>query len=67
MLNNILDIFVYETVEVIKNVKFFNNCTFLKSIDNFEKGDKVASICLTLGLLIWDNDGDLIGDESIII
>jgi hypothetical protein len=67
MSNNILDIFTYENVEMIKNIKCFKNCTFLKSVNNFKEGDKVASICLTLGLLIWDNDSDLIGDESITI
>lgn len=66
-MNNILDVFTYETVELIKNVKCFKNCTLLKSIDSFKEGDKVASICITLGLLIWDNDDNLIGDESITI
>ena len=66
-MNNILEVFTYETVEVIKNVKYFKNCTLLKSIDSFKEGDKVASICLTLGLLMWDQSDDLIGDESIMI
>lgn len=67
MSNNVLDVFTYETVEIIKSVKYFKNCTFLKSTDSFKEGDKVDSICLTLGLLIWDKKEDLIGDESITI
>ncbi len=64
-MNNILDVFTYETVEIIKNVKMFKNCTLLKPIDDFKEGYKVASICITLGLLMWNEDEDLIGDESI--
>ena len=67
MSNNILDVFTYETVEISKNVKCFNNCILLKSIGSFKEGDKVASISIQLGLLIWDNNGGLIGDESITI
>jgi hypothetical protein len=66
-MNNILDIFTYETIEIINNIKCFKNCTLLKPMNNFKKGDKVASICLTLGLLIWDDNDILIGDESITI
>jgi len=63
MSNNVLDVFTYETIELIKNVKYSKNCTFLKSVGDFKEGDKVDSICLNLGMLIWNGD-DLIGDES---
>ena len=67
MTNNILDVFTYETVEIVKNVKCFRNCTLLKPFEAFKEGDKVAAICITLELFIWDEDGDLIGDEAITI
>jgi len=67
MPNNILDVFTYETVEIINNVKCFRHCTLLKPLESFKEGQKVAAICITLGLIIWDEDGNLIGDETITI
>lgn len=67
MTNNILDVFTYETVEIIKNVKYFKNCIFLKDTDDFRKGDKVDCISITLGLYVWDENDVFIGDETISI
>jgi len=65
MLKNILDVFTYETLDIIKNVKYYN-CTFLKTLSEYKKGVKVSSICINLELLIWNNDV-LIENDSITI
>jgi hypothetical protein len=67
MSDNILNVFTYETAEIIKNVKCFKNCTLLKQFDSFKEGDKVAAICITLELFIWDDDGELVGNDTITI
>lgn len=67
MSKNVLDVFTYETIDIIKNIKYYNNCTFLRPFSGYEKGDKVSSICINLELLIWNDNGKLVENDSITI
>ena len=67
MTNNVLNVFSYETSEILNGYRIFNDCILLQDFRDHKKGEKIESIALQVQLYMWDNNNVLIGDETVII
>ena len=67
MSHNILNVFTYETSETSDKAKYFKDCTFKVPVGDYKEGDKVPSICIQLGLYIWDENGEFVSNDEVII
>jgi hypothetical protein len=61
MAHNVFGIFTYEQLEETEDgMKLFTDCTFLRQVGKYQKGDKIHSLSLNLDMYIWDEKGDLL-------
>lgn len=68
MSHNVFNVFTYEKLDTSPDgTKIFIDCKFLKPFGKYIKGDKVSSLAIQLELFIYDEDGSMIENDSIII